>query len=143
MNLDDKYIYAFIRQNMFSDHQMAHSFHLGFLVRGLVEGLCQKRHVLSGHPNVIIIGEQSENDLRARQAELESLGVEHIGWIDPDSKPEHDDYGLTGIVTEPVTKQFKNKYFGKYKAWSERKNIHPFAGLRSASAEVALDSKPL
>ena len=130
MNLDDKFIYVFIRQNMFADHQMVHTFHLGFLIGKAIDGFCQKRYVLSGHPSVILIGCEEEKTFASIMQSLSALGIEFMEWRDPDSKPEHDDYGLTGIVTEPITKSTRNK-LGKYRPWSDRNNVHPHGPLVS------------
>jgi hypothetical protein len=124
MNLDDKYILVFVRQNMFPDHQMVHSFHLGFLIGRVVDGYCQKRHTLSGHPIVLVFGKPDEAGVIAAGDELRKLGIEFIQWQDPDSKPEHDDFGLTGIVSEPITKTVRNK-LPRFVGWSDKNNIHP------------------
>ena len=124
MNLDDKFVYVFIRQNMFADHQMVHTFHLGFLIGKSVDGFCQKRSTLSGHPSVILIGCEHEESLFGVLAEMDKSGVEYIEWRDPDSKAGHDDYGLVGIVTEPITKTVRNR-LSKFRPWSDRNNIHP------------------
>lgn len=124
MNLDEKYICVFVRQNMFPDHQMVHTFHLGFLIGKSIDGFCQKRHTLTGHPIVLLFGEPDEAALVARCAELQKLGIEVTEWRDPDSAAEHDDFGLTGIVTEPIGKSLRNK-LPRYSQWSQNKNIHP------------------
>ena len=126
MNLNEKYIYVFVRQNMFPDHQMVHSFHLGFLIGKAIDGYCQKRNTVTGHPIVLLFGEPDETALTARCEQLKQLGIEYIEWRDPDSAPAHDDYGLTGIVTEPLIKTQRNK-LPRYSQWSENKNTHPKA----------------
>lgn len=126
MNLDDKFILAVIRQNMFPDKQMVHGFHLGFLIGKAVDGYCQKRHVTSGHPSVLLFGVDSEVALSEVIAELSAQGIELIEWRDPDANPEHDDFGLTGIVSQPITKTQRNK-LKRYRQWSATNNIHPFS----------------
>lgn len=124
MNLDERYICVFVRQNMFPDHQMVHGFHLGFLIGKAVDGFCQKRHTLTGHPIVLLFGEPDEAALIARAEELRKSGIEVIEWRDPDSQAEHDDFGLTGIVSEPITKTQRNK-LPRHKQWSQNNNTHP------------------
>lgn len=109
---------------MFPDHQMVHSFHLGFLIGKVIEGYCQKRQMLIGHPIVLLFGEPDESALISTAKQLEQLGIEYIEWRDPDSTPEHDDFGLTGIVTEAITKTQRNK-LPRYKQWSQNNNTHP------------------
>lgn len=128
MNLDDKFIYVFIRQNMFPDHQMVHSFHLGFLIGKAIDGYCQKRHTLSGHPIVLLFGEPNEAALNDRCEQMRQLGIEFTTWSDPDAKPEHDDFGLTGIVTEPMTKTQRNK-MPRFRQWSQNNNVHPMESV--------------
>jgi hypothetical protein len=53
-------------------------------------------------------------------------GIEVIEWRDPDAKSEHDDFGLTGIISQPITKTQRNK-LKRYRQWSANNNIHPFA----------------
>lgn len=134
MNLDDKYICVFVRQNMFPDHQMVHSFHLGFLIGKAVDGFCQKRASLAGHPIVLEFGEPDEAALIARAEELRKSGIEVIEWRDPDSTPEHDDFGLTGFVTEPLTKTQRNK-LPRCRQWSQNNNVHPKGAESKESAQ--------
>src|SRR6266704_1774989 len=109
MNLDEKFIYAFIRQDMFPDHQMVHTFHLGFMIGKAVEGYCQKRNNVTGHPSVILIGIPYVAAFEGVRQKLAELNVEYITWNDPDSKEGHDDFELPGIVTEPISKSIRNK----------------------------------
>lgn len=125
MNLDDKYILVFVRQNMFPDHQMVHTFHLGFLIGKMVDGYCQKRHQLSGHPIVLLFGVKDDAGLQEASDSLRKLGIEHTAWADPDSQAGHDDYGVTGIVSEPISKTLRNKA-PRFTQWSANNNVHPF-----------------
>lgn len=141
MNLDDKYICVFVRQNMFPDHQMVHSFHLGLLIGKALDGYCQKRHELTGHPNVLVFGEPDEAGVIARAGQLRQMGIEVVEWRDPDANPEHGDFGLTGIVTEPINKTLRNK-LPRFKQWSANNNVHPHnSPPAEASTAVALDGQ--
>ena len=121
MNLDSMFIVVFIRQNMFPDHQMVHTFHLGFLIGKAVDGYCQKRHTLTGHPSVLLFGCEGDVAIQNAKKDLAELGIEYIEWTDPDSKEGHDDFGLTGIVSQPITKSQRNK-LARYRTWTDRNN---------------------
>lgn len=140
MNLDDKYICVFVRQNMFPDHQMVHSFHLGFLIGKAVDGYCQKRHELTGHPNVLLYGVESDAKLQEASDILKAHSIEHVAWADPDSQKGHDDYGVTGIVSEPITKTQRNK-LPRFKQWSASNNVHPYAPLAQTGGTEHLPTK--
>lgn len=126
MNFDDKYILVFVRQNMFPDKQMVHTCHLGFLIGQMVDGYCQKRHTLSGHPSILLYGVASEKELDAVHDALVKAGIEHTAWLDPDAQRDHDDFGVTGIVSEPITKTQRNK-LPRFRQWSANNNIHSFS----------------
>jgi hypothetical protein len=121
VDLDHRFILVFVRQDMYPDHQMVHGVHLGLLIGKALDGFCQKRHVLTGHPSVLLYGEPDEAALLARVLEMGKLGIEVIEWRDPDSPPGHDDFGLTGIITEPITKPQRNK-LPRFCQWSASKN---------------------
>lgn len=78
MNLDEMYIVVFIRQNMFADHQMVHTFHLGFLIGKAVEGFCRRKDTLTGHPSVLLFGVNDETALQEATADLQSQSIECI-----------------------------------------------------------------
>lgn len=134
MNLDERYILVFIRQNMFPDKQMVHSVHLGLLIGKALDGYCQKRHALTGHPNVLVFGVDYEDDLNAVSDTLRTQEIEHMAWADPDAVEGHDDFGVAGIVSEPITKKQRAK-LPRFRQWSASKNIHPFSvpGTESAT----------
>lgn len=121
MNLDEMYIAVFIRQDMFMDHQMVHNFHLGFLIGRAVDGYCQKRNTVTGHPIQLLFSCANEADLKDKANTLRAQEIEYISWSDPDSEPTHDDYGLIGIVSQPLTKRQRNK-LPRFDAWHESRN---------------------
>lgn len=135
MNLDDKYIYLFVRQNLFSWQQMVHISHAAFLGGTFTDGFCQKRHQLSGHPSLVVVGVEDEAALRAVALDLGNLEIECSLWADPDAKEGDEDFGLLSIVSQPLSKRERNKLH-KYRPWSERNNVHPKATRDCAPGDM-------
>lgn len=105
------------------DHQMVHNFHLGFIAGRKVDGFCQKRYELTGHPNVFLFGVPNEEAFKEVKTFLsETMQLEYFEWDDPDTLPGMDDHGMNGIVTQPITLAMKNRIRQKYKRWLEANN---------------------
>lgn len=127
MNLDETYIFIFVRQDLFSWQQLVHVGHASFLMGKEVPGMVPRRETLSGHPSLVIVGRPDREEMAKVVADLQARGIPFKEWSDPDS-PED---GLVTISTEPLSKRDRNKLH-HYRPWSERNNTHPKAGPDSS-----------
>lgn len=127
-NLNHRYIFVFIRQDLFSWEQLVHVAHAAFLMGKEVPRMIPLREMFEGigtclgHPSLVVIGVDNEEALKKVCDDLRAREVRFTAWKDPDA-PEQ---GLLSVITEPVTKRDKNKLH-HYRPWSERNNTHPKA----------------
>jgi len=126
MNLDEAYVFIFVRQDLFNWEQLVAVAHAAIeagvdMVRNmpLAEAFTSGSRP-NGHPNVIIVGLPDEQQLEAVCGNLVNLKVEFETWTDPDNHSQ----GRTALFTQPMTKQTRNKLH-HYRPWSERNNLNP------------------
>lgn len=111
MNLDERWIYIFIRQDLPDWQQLVHTNHASILI-GL--GIPAPTE---GHPHVILIGVKDEAALQLAADDCRIREVKFRTWKDPDA--EH--LGLLSLVTEPLDKRERNKLH-QYRPWSRSNN---------------------
>lgn len=112
INLDECYVYVFIRQDLPDWQQLVHSNHATLLATDRLG-----RGASSGHPNLVMIGVADESALRSAGQDMAARSIDHVRWQDPDA--EH--MGLISLCTEPLTKRDRNKLH-HYRPWVRSNN---------------------
>lgn len=127
MNLDERWIYIFIRQDLPDWQQLVHSNHAALAIGVEIPGMVRPCDTMGGHPNLVLIGVADEKALQAAAEDFRQREVRFRAWKDPDA--EH--LGLLSLVTEPMDKRERNKLH-HYRPWSRSNNTF---GKRKAEHE--------
>lgn len=125
-DLDQAYVFIFVRQDLFNWQQLVHVSHISLELGMDLVGLAPLRDLTVGgrwrpfgHPNVIVVGVNDEAALNAVCDELRSKSLPFRAWQDPDDRPPK----LMSVATEPLSKRDRN-LLHHYRPWSERNNKH-------------------
>lgn len=94
MNLDDRYIYVFVRQDVPIPQQLVNASHAAYHVAAL----CR---LGEGVPSLVAIGVPHAKAMSKVLAKLRDSQLAHFAWTDPD----FSDLGVTSVATSPLSDQ--------------------------------------
>jgi hypothetical protein len=104
MNLDDRYIYVFVRQDIPLAEQIVSVGHAAFHLGQVIPE--------NGIPNLIVVGVPHAKALDKARAKMLEANINFHFWEDPDTQ-----HGVTAVASHPLTKNEKG-VLANYRLWS-------------------------
>lgn len=127
MNIDERTIYIFVRNELPVEQQIVQANHAVFHMAGVYFRNFGCSAI--GIPRVIVLQALSEKSLNKAIGKLRDAGIPNLQFIDPDN-PQ---FGTSAVATEPLTQE-NSLPLANYKLWR-------YSPPSVASAEVALNGQ--